>query len=175
MPVQCLLAVVRAGLALGVAGAGARTIVGAAGNIASSAHRERTRLPAEPGTTGSPVWPVAGGRMLGDHISVHYASGRRVVVWVLASEPVGASFREAVYARPFTRLAPSEFTGRLTSEADGVPDGLQLEERCGFPRALRVGGRVDDPLDVFGGEPLEFRAGPVGAGEVDRVDVHVTG
>jgi hypothetical protein len=36
--------------------------------------------------------------MLGDYISVHYSSGRPLVVWVLASEPVGSSFREAVYA-----------------------------------------------------------------------------
>jgi len=38
------------------------------------------------------------GRMLGDYISVHYAGGRPLVVWVLASEPVGASLRQAVYA-----------------------------------------------------------------------------
>jgi hypothetical protein len=38
------------------------------------------------------------GRMLGDYISVHYSSGRPLVVWVLASEPVGRSFRQAVYA-----------------------------------------------------------------------------
>jgi hypothetical protein len=38
------------------------------------------------------------GRMLGDYISVHYARGRPLVVWVLAVEPVGASFRQAVYA-----------------------------------------------------------------------------
>jgi hypothetical protein len=38
------------------------------------------------------------GRMLGDYISVHYARGRPLVVWVLASEPVGGSFRQAVYA-----------------------------------------------------------------------------
>jgi len=38
------------------------------------------------------------GHMLGDYISVHYASGRPLVVWVLASEPVGASLRQAVYA-----------------------------------------------------------------------------
>ena len=38
------------------------------------------------------------GRMLGDYISVHYSSGRPLVVWVLASEPVNSSFREAVYA-----------------------------------------------------------------------------
>jgi hypothetical protein len=38
------------------------------------------------------------GRMLADYISVHYASGRPLVVWVLASEPVGTSLRQAVYA-----------------------------------------------------------------------------
>jgi hypothetical protein len=38
------------------------------------------------------------GRMLGDYISVHYAGQRPQVVWVLASEPVGASLRQAVYA-----------------------------------------------------------------------------
>ena len=38
------------------------------------------------------------GRMLADYISVHYARGRPLVVWVLANEPVGDSFRQAVYA-----------------------------------------------------------------------------
>ena len=38
------------------------------------------------------------GRMLGDYISVHYAGGRPLVVWVLASEPVGSKLRQAVYA-----------------------------------------------------------------------------
>jgi hypothetical protein len=38
------------------------------------------------------------GRMLGDYISVHYARGLPLVLWVLASEPVGASLRQAVYA-----------------------------------------------------------------------------
>jgi hypothetical protein len=38
------------------------------------------------------------GRMLADYISVHYARGRPLVVWVLATEPVGARFRQAVYA-----------------------------------------------------------------------------
>ena len=38
------------------------------------------------------------GRMLGDYISVDYARGRPLVAWVLASEPVGKSFRQAVYA-----------------------------------------------------------------------------
>jgi len=38
------------------------------------------------------------GRMLGDYISVHYASGRPLVVWVLALTLVDGAFREAVYA-----------------------------------------------------------------------------
>ena len=38
------------------------------------------------------------GRMLADYISVHYAGARPLVVWVLASEPVGASLRQAIYA-----------------------------------------------------------------------------
>ncbi len=38
------------------------------------------------------------GRMLADYISVHYAGTRPLVVWVLASEPVGSSLRQAVYA-----------------------------------------------------------------------------
>ena len=46
------------------------------------------------------VWmpDTTSGRMLGDYISVHYAGQRPLVVWVLASEPVGASLRQAVYA-----------------------------------------------------------------------------
>lgn len=38
------------------------------------------------------------GRMLADYISVHYAGARPLAVWILASEPVGSSFRQAVYA-----------------------------------------------------------------------------
>jgi hypothetical protein len=38
------------------------------------------------------------GRMLADYVSVHYAGARPLVAWVLASEPVGSSFRQAVYA-----------------------------------------------------------------------------
>jgi hypothetical protein len=38
------------------------------------------------------------GRMLADYISVHYAGTRPLVVWALASEPVGSSFRQAIYA-----------------------------------------------------------------------------
>lgn len=38
------------------------------------------------------------GRMLGDYVSVHYVTGRPLVNWVLASEPVGGELRQAVYA-----------------------------------------------------------------------------
>jgi hypothetical protein len=38
------------------------------------------------------------GRMLADYISVHYVTGRPLVNWVLASEPVDGEFRQAVYA-----------------------------------------------------------------------------
>jgi hypothetical protein len=38
------------------------------------------------------------GRMLADYISLHYAGSRPLVVWALASEPVGSSLRQAIYA-----------------------------------------------------------------------------
>jgi hypothetical protein len=38
------------------------------------------------------------GRMLADYLSVHYAGSRPLAVWILASEPVGSSLRQAVYA-----------------------------------------------------------------------------
>ena len=50
--------------------------------------------------TMRPDWlpDTVSGRMLADYISVHYAGLRPLAVWVLASEPVGVSFRQAVYA-----------------------------------------------------------------------------
>jgi len=50
--------------------------------------------------TMRPEWlpDTTSGRMLADYISVHYAGARPLVVWVLASEPVGASLRQAIYA-----------------------------------------------------------------------------
>jgi hypothetical protein len=41
---------------------------------------------------------TSSGRMLGDYISVHYARGRPLVVWVLALTPIDGRLREAVYA-----------------------------------------------------------------------------
>jgi hypothetical protein len=50
--------------------------------------------------TMRPDWMpnTVSGRMLADYISVHYAGDRPLVVWVLASPPVGTSLRQAVYA-----------------------------------------------------------------------------
>ena len=50
--------------------------------------------------TMRPQWlpSTVSGRMLADYISVHYAANRPLVAWVLASEPVGSRFRQAVYA-----------------------------------------------------------------------------
>jgi hemolysin type calcium-binding protein len=50
--------------------------------------------------TMRPDWlsDTTSGRMLADYISVHYSGARPLVVWVLASEPVGSSLRQAVYA-----------------------------------------------------------------------------
>ena len=70
-------------------------LVESAGNPASwGAPRrlsvESSALPSMPRTTS--------GRMLGDYISVHYAAGRPLVVWVLALVPVDGALRQAVYA-----------------------------------------------------------------------------
>ena len=51
---------------------------------------ESSALPSMPRTSS--------GRMLGDYISVHYSSGRPLVVWVLALAPVDGARRQAVYA-----------------------------------------------------------------------------
>ena len=47
-----------------------------------------------------PAWlpNTVSGRMLADYISVHYAGSRPLVVWALASPPVGTSLRQAIYA-----------------------------------------------------------------------------
>jgi hypothetical protein len=36
--------------------------------------------------------------MLADYVSLHWTSGRPLVVWALASPPVGSSLRQAIYA-----------------------------------------------------------------------------
>jgi hypothetical protein len=50
--------------------------------------------------TMRPDWlpNTASGRMLADYISVTYAGTHPLVVWALASQPVGASLRQAIYA-----------------------------------------------------------------------------
>ena len=41
---------------------------------------------------------TSSGRMLADYVSVHWASGRPLVVWALASPPRGSTLRQAIYA-----------------------------------------------------------------------------
>jgi len=96
--------------AIGIDAATGRVAIAYMRSTAAGIDVELTVSPGAPGT-----WSVArrlsaqsmplgwmpdttSGRMLGDYISVHYARGRPLVVWVLANEPVGASFRQAVYA-----------------------------------------------------------------------------
>src|SRR5919197_1192618 len=59
------------------------------------------------------------------------------------------------------------------SDAYWVPDRLELEEGQDLPRALGVGGAVDDALDVRGGGALELGDVAVRTGQVERVHVHV--
>ena len=56
------------------------------------------RLSADELRARRPCRDTTSGRMLGDYISVHYAGGRPLVVWVLALVPVGGELRQAVYA-----------------------------------------------------------------------------
>ena len=69
-------------------------LVEASGSAVFGAPR---RLSAEASALPS-MARTTSGRMLGDYISVHYARGRPLVVWVLALTPVAGAFREAVYA-----------------------------------------------------------------------------
>jgi hypothetical protein len=64
---------------------------------AGSAFGAPRRLSAR---TMRPEWMpnTVSGRMLADYLSVHYAGARPLAVWALASEPVGQSFRQAIYA-----------------------------------------------------------------------------
>lgn len=41
---------------------------------------------------------TSSGRMLADYVSVHYAAGRPLAVWALASEPAGGKFKQAIFA-----------------------------------------------------------------------------
>jgi hypothetical protein len=63
---------------------------GARWNAPRRLSAEQSAFPAMARTTS--------GRMLADYISVHYAGGRPLAVWVLALPPVAGSFREAIYA-----------------------------------------------------------------------------
>ena len=64
---------------------------------ASGAFGASRRLSAE-GSAFTSMARTTSGRMLGDYLSVHYARGRPLAVWVLALPPVNGILREAVYA-----------------------------------------------------------------------------
>jgi len=59
--------------------------------------RAPQRLSAEPMPLGW-IANTGVGRMLADYVSVSYVGGRPVPVFALASEPVGAPFRQAIFA-----------------------------------------------------------------------------
>jgi len=63
----------------------------------SGAFGASRRLSAE-GSAFTSMARTTSGRMLGDYLSVHYARGRPLAVWVLALPPVNGTLREAVYA-----------------------------------------------------------------------------
>jgi hypothetical protein len=65
--------------------------------VGSTAFGPPRRLSAR---TMSRLWlpNTVSGRMLADYISVDYAGARPLVVWALASPPVGTSLRQAIYA-----------------------------------------------------------------------------
>ncbi len=96
--------------AIGIDAATGRVAIAYMRSRAAGIDVELTISPGAPGTWALPRrlsaqsmplrWmpDTTSGRMLGDYISVHYARGRPLVVWVLANEPVGSSFRQAVYA-----------------------------------------------------------------------------
>jgi hypothetical protein len=87
----------RAALAYHVLGTGGGIDVELVESRAGGGWGDPRRLSAQ---TMRPEWlpDTVSGRMLADYISVHYAGVRPLVVWVLASPPVGTSLRQAVYA-----------------------------------------------------------------------------
>jgi len=96
--------------AIGIDGATGRVAIAYMRSRSAGVDVELTVSAGSPGTWAAPrrlsaqsmplQWmpDTTSGRMLGDYISVHYARGRPLVVWVLATEPVGPGVRQAVYA-----------------------------------------------------------------------------
>jgi RTX calcium-binding nonapeptide repeat (4 copies) len=87
----------RVAIAYMVSGAHGVDIELAVSQGASTGFGAPRRLSAEASALPS-MARTTSGRMLGDYISVHFSSGRPLVVWVLALTPVNGAFREAVYA-----------------------------------------------------------------------------
>ena len=96
--------------AIGIDGASGRVAIAYMRSGASGVDVELVESRGAPSDFGTPrrlsaeasalpsMARTTSGRMLGDYISVHFASGRPLVVWVLALTPIDGAFREAVYA-----------------------------------------------------------------------------
>ena len=87
----------RVAIAYMVAGANGMDVELVVSQGAASGFGAPRRLSAEASAFPS-MARTTSGRMLGDYISVHFSSGRPLVVWVLALTPLNGAFREAVYA-----------------------------------------------------------------------------
>src|SRR5215204_2017934 len=115
--------------------------------------------------------------------------GRVVAARIASSAPLAAmtaSARESSAVRAASAVSTSTTTEMpspseiawlslraFNSDADRVPDRLQLEEVRDLVRALAVGPPAHNALYVLGSEPLELRQVAVGAADVERIHVHV--
>ena len=128
--------------AIGIDAATGRVAIAYMRSTASSADRRRARRVATGGSRWSAarrlsaqsmplVWMprTTSGRMLGDYISVHYASGRPLVVWVLASRagrrelPAGGLRDARLTPAPTARMADGCQTV-LSSRKASISHGL---------------------------------------------------
>src|SRR5439155_15964508 len=69
--------------------------------------------------------------------------------------------------------SPGSDDGSGSLATDRMPYGLHLPARGDLPGALSVGPAANHSLDVLRREALELRRLAVGAGEIERVHVHV--
>ena len=145
----------------------------------SSTTIRQASAPAAPASSGGASWRKSTGRSVASRSAVDRGHDREALGALLlgGSSAVGVADegddRDPVPFRD--RLAEGCAPGHCAdpTSADRVPDGLQLEEGGDLPRALLGRRAVDDALDVLGRELLELGREAVGAGDVDRVDVHV--
>ncbi len=98
-----------------------------AGRVAAGSARRRFATPRRlSAQTMRPEWSpnTVSGRMLADYLSVHYAGDRPLAVWILASEPVGQSLRQAVYATKVLAQSPIGCQTVFSSRNASISHGL---------------------------------------------------